>query len=79
MARDIDYAAAAVKAAIVEKFGRTNELRELKVTPHENTITVQDGGQRLEGTRDQLLAALRKADSYERLWEMASARGAAST
>jgi len=75
MLRDIDYAAAAVKKAIVEKFGRLNPTDNLQVTANENTITVQDGQQVAEGTRDDLLAALRKAGAYDQFWgSFASAR-----
>jgi hypothetical protein len=69
MNRDIDYAAVAVRTAIVAKFGRTNELNDLKATAHDKTIVVQHGQRMAEGTRDQLLAALRSADSYDKLWE----------
>jgi len=69
MARDIDYAATAVKAAIVEKFGRKSELQDLDVTANERTISIQHGGRAAEGTRDDLLAAVRAAGSYESLWE----------
>ena len=68
--RDIDYAATAVKTAIVEKFGRKNALDGLQVVAHDNTISVQDGEHLAEGTRDNLLAALRKADTYDNLWEV---------
>jgi hypothetical protein len=68
MLRDIDYAAEAVKKAIVEKFGRQNPTDNLQVTANEKTITVQDGQQLAEGTRDSLLAALRKAGSYDQFW-----------
>ena len=61
MARDIDYAATAVKTAIVEKFGRHNDLAELAVTAKERTISVQHAGREAEGTRDDLLAAVRRA------------------
>ena len=70
MARDIDYAAIAVQTAIVEKFGRKCDLQNLSVTANERTISVRDGRQAGEGTRDELLAALRAADSYPRLWEL---------
>ena len=69
MARDIEYAATAVKTAILEKFGRTTELEDLNVTANERTITVQQGGRTAEGTRDDLLAAVRKADNYQTLWQ----------
>jgi hypothetical protein len=75
MARDIDYAATAVKAAIVEKFGRKSELQDLVVTAGERTILVQHDGRTAEGTRDDLLAAIRAADSYESLWEWLPVHG----
>jgi len=68
--RDIDYAANAVKAAIVEKFGRASELQDLVVIANEKTISLQHGENAAEGTRDDLLAAVRAADSYPRLWEV---------
>ncbi len=67
--RDIDYAAITVKAALVEKFGRQNDLENLTVTANENTITVRDGRQSAEGTRDNLLAAVRKVDAYADYWQ----------
>ena len=70
MLRDIDYAATAVKKAIVEKFGRKNSLDDLQVVANEKTISVQHGERLADGTRDNLLAALRKADSYDTFWEM---------
>lgn len=80
MLRDIDYAATAVKTAIVEKFGRHNSLENLQVVANENTISVVDGGRAGAGTRDNLLAALRKADSYDNLWQiLASASPGAKT
>jgi len=68
--RDIDYAAVAVKKAILEKFGRQNELDALEVIAHESAISIQHNGQVAEGTRDNLLAAVRKADSYASLWDV---------
>ena len=75
MARDIDYAATAVQRAIVEKFGGKSDLQNLTVTANERTISLQDGQRTAEGTRDDLLATIRKADSYTRLWELASTPG----
>jgi hypothetical protein len=69
MPRDIDYAATAVRTAIVDKFGRKNELAALDVNAGERTITVRDGEQTAEETRDELMAAIRDANSYEELWE----------
>ena len=70
MARDIDYAAVAVRTAIEEKFSRKIELQELEITANERTITVRHGERQAEGTRDDLLAAVRKAETYEELWEV---------
>jgi hypothetical protein len=78
MARDIDYAAIAVNTAIVEKFGRHNDLEKLRVTAGEDSISICDGKHAAEGTRDDLLAALRAADSYARLWEILDERGHAT-
>ena len=64
MARDIDFAAVAVEAAIRDKFGRQNDLAGLKVVALDKTISVVDGGNEIEGTRDNLLAAVRKASIY---------------
>ena len=75
MPRDIDYAATAVKTAIVEKFGRKSELQDLDVTANERTISIQHEGRTAEGTRDDLLAAVRAADSYESLWEWLPVHG----
>ncbi len=75
MSRDIDYAATAVKTAIVEKFGRKIELQNLDVTANEKTISIRDGRRVAEGTRDDLLAAIRAADSYARLWERLATHG----
>lgn len=69
MARDIDYAAIAVQTAIVEKFGRQTDLSQLAITPNERTMTVQHGSNTVEGTRDDLLAAVRAAASYDDFWE----------
>ena len=69
MARDIDYAAVAVKNAIVEKYGRKTELSGLEVSAGERTIRVEHAGRVAECTRDNLLAAVRKAESYDQLWE----------
>lgn len=75
MARDIDYAAIAVKTAVVEKFGRASDLQNLDVTANERTILIHDGEQMGEGTRDELLAAIRGADSYANLWRSLATRG----
>jgi hypothetical protein len=68
-ARDIDYAATAVRKAIVEKFSDV-ELQDLQVIAGERMIYVEFEGRNAEGTRDDLLAAVRKATSYADLWEV---------
>jgi hypothetical protein len=70
MLRDIDYGALAVQRAIVEKFGRKNELEALQVTAQERTISVRHDQRSAEGTRDDLLSAVRKADCYDDLWQL---------
>jgi len=69
MARDIDYAATAVRKAIVEKFYK-DPLQDLETIAGERTISIQHDGRTAEGTRDDLLAAVRKATSYPNLWEV---------
>jgi hypothetical protein len=68
--RDIDYAANAVKNALEEKFGLKVSLKDLQVAAHERTISVIDGPHEIEGTRDDLMAAIRKADSYADVWQL---------
>jgi hypothetical protein len=70
--RDIDYAAIAVKTAVVEKYGRTDSLENLHVVAKEATIALTDGEHMAEGTRDNLLIALRKSGSYRNFWELAA-------
>ncbi|MBN1591396.1 MAG: hypothetical protein JW888_17925 [Pirellulales bacterium] len=67
--RHIDYAAAAVKKAILEKYSDA-ELESLQVMAGERTIFVEHDGRSAEGTRDNLLADVRKAKRYEDLWEV---------
>ena len=67
--RDIDYAGAAVKKALVEKFHNV-ELQDLQVVAGDRTIFVDHDGRNAEGTRDDLLAAGRRAKSYADLWEV---------
>jgi hypothetical protein len=69
MARDIDYAAKAVKTALMEKFAAKNDLSGLYVLAGERTISVRDGHAAAEGTRDDLLAAIRDANGYAEFWE----------
>ena len=69
MARDIDYAAIAVKNAIAEKFGRSNELQELDVTAGERTIVIRHLDKAAEGSRDDLLAVVRGSSTYDELWQ----------
>lgn len=74
MARDIDYAAAAVRKAIVEKL-RTADLADLETVAGQNTIEIRHQGRVAEGTRDQLLAAVRKAATIDNLWEVLAQEG----
>ena len=74
MARDIDYAAVAVKKAIVEKFWKT-DLQDLEAVAGDKTIALRHQGRVAEGTRDDLLAAVRKATSFDNLWEVLANEG----
>ena len=69
--RDIDYAAQAVLTALQQKFGRQNDLRDLKVEARERTIRVSLADQSFEGTRDELMSTLRKATDLEAFWSPA--------
>jgi hypothetical protein len=64
MMRDIEYAALAVRRQIVEKFAAQEDLSTLTVQARENTIVVEHGTHRIEGTRDNLLALVRQATAY---------------
>jgi hypothetical protein len=75
MARDIDYAAIAVNKALVEKFGGKTDLAGLEVVAHDRTIEVSDGGRTGHGTRDDLLATIRAAESYGNFWDILTVRG----
>jgi hypothetical protein len=70
MLRDIDYAATAVKTAIIEKFGRQLELENLRVTANDTTISIHHEGRSVEGTRHALLAAIRDANDFSQLWQV---------
>jgi hypothetical protein len=72
MLRDIDYAATAVKTAIVEKFGRAEGMDDLQVVAHDKTISIQHGERSAEGTRDSFMSALHKVGSYDQFWKMIS-------
>ena len=74
MARDIDYAATAVRKSIVEKFPR-EQLQDLETVAGDRTISIRHEGRTAEGTRDDLLAAVRKATSYADLWEVLAREG----
>ena len=70
MLRDIDYAATAVKTAIIEKFGRQSELQDLRVTANDSTISIHHEGHLAEGTRHELLSAIREAHDFSQLWQV---------
>jgi hypothetical protein len=67
--RAIDYAATAVKRAMVEKFSDV-DLETLQVMAGQRTIYIEHDGRNAEGTRDALLADIRKAANYADLWEV---------
>jgi hypothetical protein len=67
--RAIDYAAAAVKKAMEEKFSAV-DLETLQVMAGQRTIYVEHDGRNAEGTRDDLLANIRKAADYADLWKV---------
>jgi hypothetical protein len=79
MDRDIDYAAVAIEKAIVEKFGRQNDLQGLSVIANERTISIRHGNRSGEGTRDDLQALIRRADSYDILWQVLAEHGPSSS
>jgi len=60
--RDIDYAARAVLTAFQQKFGARHDLHTLTVEPRAESIRVAFSGRQLEGTRDSLMIAIRKAN-----------------
>ena len=64
MLRDIDYAAIAVKKAIVDKFGQSNDLETLDVVAGKQTIAMAMVERIAEASRDSLLAGVRNAGSY---------------
>jgi hypothetical protein len=66
--RDIDYAAKAVSKSILEKFGRQNDLTELKVEALDRTIRISLEDHQLEDTRDNLMMTIRKAADLSALW-----------
>jgi hypothetical protein len=74
MARDIDYATVTVRKAIVEKF-RTTPLDDLQTIAGDTKISIEHAGRKAEGSRDDLLAAVRKATSYDNLWEVLEREG----
>ncbi len=59
--KDIDYAARAVLAAMRQKFGDRHDLSTLSVEPRNDGIRVAFADQSVEGTRDDLMIAIRKA------------------
>jgi hypothetical protein len=59
--QDIDYAAVAVKTAIIEKFGRASALVGLDGVANNRIISIKHDRNYAEGARDKLLAAIRKS------------------
>ena len=75
--RDIDYAAVAVKKAIVEKF-KDVPLEDLQLVAGERFLLLHHNGRQAEGSRDNFLAAVRKATSYSNFWECLESDGLAA-
>lgn len=75
MANDIDYPAVAVKNAIVAKFGAQIEPPELEAQTTGKVIAIRHAENAAEGTRDDLLAAVREASSFSNLWEVLARDG----
>lgn len=74
--RDIDYAAVAVTKAIMDKFKDTTpEPEKLQVVAGESIISIHHAGRSAEGTRDNILATVRKATSYTNFWEVLESEG----
>lgn len=69
MQRDIDYAAAAVRRAILERFPEETSEETLAVHALEATILIEDRGMRAEGTRDELITRIRKVPTLDKFWE----------
>lgn len=69
MQRDIDYAAAAVRRAILERFPDETSAETLTVQALDDTILVEDRGMRAEGTRDELITRIRKVPTLDKFWE----------
>ena len=67
--KDIDYAARAVLTAFQQKFGARHDLRTLTVEARADSIVVTFAGQRLDGTRDGLMIAIRKASDPSDVFE----------
>ena len=70
MARDTDFAAVAIKAALLDKFSRQNAMDDLELVAHDRKISVRHAGRGVEGTRDDLLSAIRKAETYDDFWKV---------
>lgn len=77
--RDTDYAAVAITAAITEKFGHKTDISGLRTLAKDKTILLEDGARAIEGTRDQLLAGIRKAVTYDEVWQALPAPAASTT
>ncbi len=74
MARDIDYAAVAVRKSIVDKF-RSEPLDAMEAIAGDTMIGIHHSGRIAEGTRDDLLAIVRGSTSYDHFWELLANEG----
>lgn len=71
MGPPIDYAANAVKKAIVAKFfPGQDDVPELEAVSSGKIISLKHEKRTAQGTRDDILAAVRAATGYANLWEI---------
>ena len=76
MARDIDYAATAVRgSSIIEKFRIQEELEAMQAIAGDKTIAIHHHGRIAEGSRDDLLSIVRSATSYDDFWALLASKG----
>jgi hypothetical protein len=66
--RDIDYAADAVRTSMLDKFGRSQSLGDLRVEALDRTIRVSLNGHSSEGTRDELMSRIRRTADLSGFW-----------
>lgn len=75
---EVDYAAVAVRTAIVEKFFGKAEPPDLHLESAGRMISIRDAGRSAQGTRDDLLATVRKTQTYDAFWDLLLSDGRSS-